>query len=44
MLCYLLVDNINNINKNIETLFVDSKEVGLEINAEKTMYVSLHHN
>jgi hypothetical protein len=32
----LLGDNIDTIKKNTETLFDDSKEVGLDINAEKT--------
>jgi hypothetical protein len=35
----LLGDNIDTINKNTETLIDASKEVGLEVNAEKTMYV-----
>jgi hypothetical protein len=32
----LLVDNIDTIKKNTETLIDASKEVGLEINVEKT--------
>jgi hypothetical protein len=42
----LLGDNIDAIKKNIETLIDGSKEVGLEVNAEKTMcmLLSLHHN
>jgi hypothetical protein len=42
----LLGDNIDTINKNTETLIDASKEVGLEINVEKTMYmlVSRHQN
>jgi hypothetical protein len=35
----LLADNISTIKKNTETLIDASKEVGLEINAEKTKYI-----
>jgi hypothetical protein len=35
----LLGDNIDTINKNIETLIDASKEVGLEVNVEKTKYM-----
>jgi hypothetical protein len=34
----LLGDNIDTIKKNKETLIYASKEVGLEINVEKTKY------
>jgi hypothetical protein len=37
----LLGDNIDTINKNTETLIDASKEVGLEINVEKTKYMLL---
>jgi hypothetical protein len=37
----LLGDNIDTIKKNMETLTDSSKEVGLEINVEKTMYMLL---
>jgi hypothetical protein len=37
----LLGDNIDTIKKNTETLIDASKEVGLEINVEKTKYVLL---
>jgi hypothetical protein len=42
----LLGDNINNIKKNTGTSIDASKEVGLEINVEKTKYVllSCHEN
>jgi hypothetical protein len=42
----LLGDNIDTIKRNIETLIYASKEVGLEINVEKTKYMllSLHQN
>jgi adenosyl cobinamide kinase/adenosyl cobinamide phosphate guanylyltransferase len=42
----LLGDNIDTIEKNTETLIVASKEVGLEINVEKTKYMLLfrHQN
>jgi hypothetical protein len=35
----LLGDNIDTIKKNTETLIGASKEVGLEVNAEKTKYM-----
>jgi hypothetical protein len=35
----LLGDNIDIINKNTETLIDASKEVGLEVNIEKTKYM-----
>jgi hypothetical protein len=35
----LLGDNIDTINRNTETLIDASKEVGLEVNVEKTKYV-----
>jgi hypothetical protein len=37
----LLGDNIDTIKKNTETLNVASKEVGIEINIEKTNYLLL---
>jgi hypothetical protein len=42
----LLGDNIDTIRKNTETLIDASKEVGLEINVEKTKYMLLssHQN
>jgi hypothetical protein len=42
----LLGDNIDTIKKNTETVIVASKENGLEINVEKTMYMLLsdHQN
>jgi hypothetical protein len=42
----LLGDNIDTIKKNTETLIDTSKEVGLEINVEKTKYMllSCHQN
>jgi hypothetical protein len=42
----LLGDNIDTIEKNIETLIDASKEVGLEINIEETKYMLLsrHQN
>jgi hypothetical protein len=38
----LLGDNINTIEKNIKTLTGASKEVGLEINAEKLRICCYH--
>jgi hypothetical protein len=42
----LLGDNIDTIKKNTDTLIDASREVGLEINVEKTMYMLLsrHQN
>jgi sorting nexin-29 len=42
----LLGDNIDAVKKNMETLIDASKEVGLEVNTEKTKYVLLsrHQN
>jgi hypothetical protein len=39
-------DNIDTINKNTQTLIETSKEVGVEVNVEKTKYmlVSRDHN
>jgi hypothetical protein len=40
----LLEDNIDTIKKNTQTLIDASKEVGLEVNTEKTNYISLSHH
>jgi hypothetical protein len=44
----LLGDNIDTIKKNMETLIDASKEVGLEVNTDKTnskyMLLSRHQN
>jgi hypothetical protein len=37
----LLGDNIDTIKKNAQILIDASKEVGLEVNTEKTMYMLL---
>jgi hypothetical protein len=39
----VLGDNIEAIKKNMETLIGASKEVGLEVNTEKTKYMLSHH-
>jgi hypothetical protein len=40
----LLGDNIDTIKKNMEILIDVSKEVGLEINVEKTKYMLVSHH
>jgi hypothetical protein len=40
----LLGDNIDTIKKNTETLVDACKEIGLEINVEKTRYMLLSHH
>jgi hypothetical protein len=40
----LLGDNINPIKKNTETLIDASKEIGIEINVQKTKYMLLSHH
>jgi hypothetical protein len=40
----LLGDNKDTIKKNTETLMDASKEVGLELNAEKTKHMLLSHH
>jgi len=37
-----LVGDVHTVNKNAETLLVSSKEIGLEVNAEKSKYVYGH--
>jgi hypothetical protein len=37
----MMGDNIDTINKNTETIIDASKEVGLEVNIEKTKYMFL---
>jgi hypothetical protein len=39
----LLGDNKDTIKKNTEILIDSSKEVGLEINVDKTKYMLSHH-
>jgi hypothetical protein len=40
----LLGENINIIKKNAEALLDDSKEIGLEVNSEKTKYMFMSHH
>jgi hypothetical protein len=40
----LLGNSINTIKENTETLLEDSKDVGIEINAEKTKYMIMSHH
>jgi hypothetical protein len=37
-------ENIDTVQKNIEALLGASKEVGLEVNPEKTKYMLMSHN
>jgi hypothetical protein len=41
---YLLSDSINTIKGNTETLLEVNRNVGLEINAEKTKYIIMSHH
>jgi hypothetical protein len=40
----LLGDSIDTVKRNTETLIDTSKEVGLEVNIEKTEYMLLSHH
>ena len=35
----ILEGNVHNVQKNAETLVVSSKEIGLEVSADKTKYM-----
>jgi hypothetical protein len=40
----LLGNSVNNIKENLETLLEASRDIGLEINAEKTKYMIMFHH
>jgi hypothetical protein len=40
----LVGDNVDTMKKNTETLIDTSKEVGLEVNADKSKYMLLYHH
>jgi hypothetical protein len=41
---HLMGENLISIKKNTETLLDASKEVGLEVSAEKTKYMCISHH
>jgi hypothetical protein len=41
---YIMGRRVNTIKKNVEALVVASKEIGLEVNADKTMYPLFNKN
>jgi len=40
---HLLKENIHTIKKNRKALLVSSREIGLEVNPEKTRHISMPH-
>jgi hypothetical protein len=40
----ILGGSILTVKKNIEVLLVSSKEIGLEVNADKTKYMVMSHD
>jgi hypothetical protein len=40
----ILGRSVNTIKENAEALLVDSKEIGLEVNADKTKYMVMSRN
>jgi hypothetical protein len=43
MLIHILGENIDTIQKNTEAVLDASKEVGLEVNSEKSKYMLMSH-
>jgi hypothetical protein len=44
VLIHILAENINTRNKNKEAVLEASREVGLEVNTEKTKYMGMSHH